>query len=451
MDGSFGLAGSGQEFTWSLGSWTSGQNGQLSSASAYAWKGVTETDATDNFNVAEGVVVTFGWKNTDPATINATQGLELVYNLNQDINNTQNETPKFTKISGTSAVTVSTLGNLVVSPSALAGTYPVVIDLVKETTFTPLRVVDFNGLSDQQSIVSTLNDPGSVEGKRFDWCLGSKGFHGGYGIQADTAIKMPGKTSSARLSIKQGSDGDPAGGDTGTNTGAFGGAISLGAHQVAPGEQFWFGMRIYIPVGFNWGSFSNPGNPGYIKFIRMQIEGDQYYGRLEHHVANGYWKAIEGLPGGEPYNNCNQIGWTNYSEIIDPRPQSVSVKPMHSSVLFNEGAWNWIECYVNPSTTPGGARRLWVNNILAWERVGTTQKWLAENGTYATENFIPAETTYPSAGARLAHVLCFTYWNGNAPVDQEVAIQHIAYHKDATTLPASDTFGNKMMGSNAIQ
>jgi len=57
--------------------------------------------------------------------------------------------------------------------------------------FSPLRLVDFNGLSNNQSVVNTANDPGSVAGKRFDSVLGDKGFFGGYGNRATTEVAPP--------------------------------------------------------------------------------------------------------------------------------------------------------------------------------------------------------------------------------------------------------------------
>lgn len=132
MQGSFGLDGSGQEFTWTLPSWTSGQLGQIQNATAVVWKGVTESDVVDTYNVADGVVVVFQWTNLSSKDIGSNlEGVQYIYDLNQDVSNPQGLPAVFTKISGPSYISVSSGGSLVVSTTASAGAYSVVVDLAR--------------------------------------------------------------------------------------------------------------------------------------------------------------------------------------------------------------------------------------------------------------------------------------------------------------------------------
>lgn len=302
-----------------------------------------------------------------------------------------------------------------------------------------LRVVDFNGLSNGQSVVDTVNDPGSTSGKRFDWTLGNKGFVNGYGIQATTSIKQEGKSSSCAVSIAEGSDGDPSGGGTGSGYGCWGGGVSLGVDAISEGQEFWYGERVLVPDGFNWNSGSGASKPGYIKFLR--VNNNKNGQRLEHHVLNGAWA-------GGSYSGESQIGWTLANEF-DPKSQVDTHKI--TKEIMSLGQWVWVEFYVLAHSDPSLAkRRIWVNDNLVFERVGANNKWVDGNGDTQTEVLSSGEKSLPSSDATLDSVMHGTYWNGYSPQDNTYYIQHIGYHKNGSDLIAVDQFGNKMIGSYAI-
>ena len=54
------------------------------------------------------------------------------------------------------------------------------------------------------------------------------------------------------------------------------------------------------------------------------------------------------------------------------------------------------------------------------------------------------ETLEP--GFHCPGLLLFTYWNGKAPKDQTLWVDAMAFHKNTSTLPATDELGNPMMG-----
>lgn len=299
-----------------------------------------------------------------------------------------------------------------------------------------LRLIDFNGLTNGQSVVSTANDPGSVEGKRFDFVLGNIGFSGGYGVQASTAVKAPGKTSSCLVSIANGSDGDPSGGDTGTGMGAWGGGVQFGADELSEGEEMWYGQRIYLAPGYSWDNGTGTSQTGYIKFGRF--DNSENGQRIDHHIISGKFDdnaAADNL----------QIGWTLANEF-DPKAQNETHKL--TQAIITPGEWHWVEFYVKAHSDPAQAvRRIWMDNVMVFERVGATNRWIDQNGDAQTQVLSVGEQSLPSTLATLTGYLHGTYWNGYSPQDNVYYLQEIAYHKNGESLIATDQFGNKMLGA----
>ena len=295
---------------------------------------------------------------------------------------------------------------------------------------SPMMSIDFNGLGDGQSVVSTAHDPGSVAGKRFDDCLGSTGFTNGFGIQADTAIKMPGKTSSCLQSIATTSDGDPAGGWTGAAYGAFGGILYLPTF-IAEGEELWVGFHMFIPEDFSFET-----NTGYLKYIRFNTAAN--IGKIDYLITNG------GYNGQPP---ANQVGWNMIREGAgNDKPASETVFVGSRNLV--RGQWNWVEMYMLASNDPAiSVRRIWVNEQFSCERVGNVNRHVNNSGTITTQVLSVGERILENPLDTVTSIYLCTYWNGGSPQDQAWNIQNITVHNVASEIMLLDEFGNKMMGA----
>lgn len=288
--------------------------------------------------------------------------------------------------------------------------------------------VDFNGLTDGQSVVNTSADPGSVAGKRFSWVLGERGFANGYGMQADTEQAMPGSTSSAKLSIRKGSDGDP--GDIGKGMGAFGGGIDFGSNSVFSGEELWVGFWIFVPQDFEFTT-----NTGFLKFVRFDTRFN--VGRIDNLIANGLYNGTSA---------ASQIGWALVREGAG-NDKSQSETTTLTQVRLNRAAWNWVEMYMKPYHDRNlSVRRVWINGQFATERVGSTNRWVDPNGTLRTQVISSGDLLLSRADDSITNMYLFTYWNGYAPKDQAVWLQKVIIEKNPGKVLASDSYGNKMMG-----
>lgn len=294
----------------------------------------------------------------------------------------------------------------------------------------PWLKVDFNGLSDGQSVVNTANDPGSVSGKRFSWTLGDRGFFNGYGIQGDTDIKMSGMTSSCLQSIAAGSDGDPAGGASGAAYGCFGGGIDLPS-GIGEGQEFWLGFWMYIPSGFSFAT-----NTGMLKYIRFDTTNN--VGRIENMVVNGLYN-------GQP--SANQVGWALIREGSgNDKPQSQTNFVSNRNMI--RGAWNWVEMYMRPSNNPAlSVRRIWLNEQFVCERVGATNRYINNSGVLTTQAITTGDILLPTPSSVVNNVYFSTYWNGNSPQNQAWNVQRVIAHNNVAQLTGVDEYGNPMMGA----
>lgn len=310
-----------------------------------------------------------------------------------------------------------------------------------QSSFTPLRRINFDGLSNGQRIVA--KDAGSIDGKRFDDSLGTVGFAGGFGMQATTAIHASGKTSCAALSIRQGSDGDPT--DIGAGMGPFGGMINLGSDRVLEGEELWWGMRVMFPTGFN---FLTP-NP-ILKFLRisqvnkftLNRDNPDTTGKLEHFIANGV-----AFDSGTP----NVTGWGLQSEVFGDLTQPSFVKPSDRNVGNPLNSFHWVCGYAKVSATASLCnRRIWCDDQLAFERTaGQFNKWHTGTG-YHTDTANTPERILLNSSQALDTFYVFTYWNGLSPQDQTCYIQDFVYVKNPADVPSVDEFGNRMIASGDV-
>jgi len=248
----------------------------------------------------------------------------------------------------------------------------------------------------------------------------------GYGAITTQSIHRPGHTSSLAISIKQGSDGDPAGGDTGTGMGGFGVDVGFDSNQVTEGQSIWIGLWIYFPSTFNVLT-----NDGYLKFLR---------------VCNS---ATAQKTDVEIFNNgtTSQQGWLHNDEN-----DTSGFLSFGSKNILPRDQWTWVELQMTASANKStSVRRFWANGKFTFEINGNAVKYIDTNGTLQTTTLASGGVaTLPAAGASLNELMLFTYWNGYAPQSQTVYVSDIVYHKNAATLPAVDTYGNKMMGPSAI-
>jgi hypothetical protein len=305
--------------------------------------------------------------------------------------------------------------------------------------FSPLRLVDFNGLSNNQSVVDTVNDPGSVAGKRFDSVLGNKGFFGGYGNRATTAVAPPGETSCCMMTIAEGSDGDPSGGDTGTPYGAFGGKLNFAIGETVPqGGEMWYAVKILIPAAFNW----QAGGGGALKTMRVsQSNGSA---RLDYHALSGDWDASAA--------SDVQIGWSLGNEIdATTSPYNQAGATVKTDLIVPRDEWVWLECYQLAHSNPAlSKRRFWLNGEFVYELVGAEKKWRNQGGTISTETMSNGRETLPTSADSFVDVMWCTYWNGYSPIDNTMYLSKIAYTNQDQPPTDVDEYGNPRMGTNIV-
>jgi hypothetical protein len=131
--GSFGLTGSGQDFVWSLGTWSTLQLGQIGVASAFAFKGTAEADLVDLYVLADGTV-TFGWiSEASKALGTYTNGVAHTYNTKwNDANVPSGTIARFaivsTPIIGVTIDPIS--GILQFAPTVAAGNYTITVSII---------------------------------------------------------------------------------------------------------------------------------------------------------------------------------------------------------------------------------------------------------------------------------------------------------------------------------
>ena len=248
-----------------------------------------------------------------------------------------------------------------------------------------------------------------------------------FGTEADTAIARTGKTSSAKLSIQQGTDGLSAT-DRATN-GVFGWGQDHGlGTTITEGDEVWFGLWIYVPVGFDWRT-----NTTALKFIRHNFSGKTT--KLDVQVLHN--------------GNSNQVGWKILHESF---PQTATNDARETSVILDEGQWNFITFYTLFHSDGNQAIvRLSKGQEFIYERNGTNLKYRDTNGDIQNDT-IEALPTLQDSETIFTSTMLFTYWNGGNTVasrgtyptqDQELYIGSSGYSQD----PGGyfDDQGNKVL------
>jgi len=194
-------------------------------------------------------------------------------------------------------------------------------------------------------------------------------------------------------------------GDTGFGT--WGGIINYPT-LLKKGDQVWFRVRTFMPVGFNYDSY---GEGNHLKFMRLHTQDT---------AGNN-----------EGYNDwyINPKGSTIADQYIFEGEQ---VWDMFGSSLFApvSGVWETYEFYVKfdnvPVSSGGTGRvRVWKNGILIKD---ITNRKTLYSATSVSDR---------------AHL--FTYWNGGSPATQKMYVDDIVLTSD--TPSAKDILGNSYVGT----
>lgn len=323
-------------------------------------------------------------------------------------------------------VTVNGITYLPSADGKIYGQYPLGDAPVSGSPFTPLETLSFNGLADGADVTGLVTFWGAYDSVA------------NVGTEGDTGITYGTDTSSAQLSIKQGSNGRPgdtAGETSSDNSGDFGWIKNFTNPILeSTNEEVWTFFRIFIPTGFKYTTNTSSG----LKFVRHSPDIGSKLDLLILSDASG-----------------NQTGWNIANENY---PEPTSETGRTSSRLFIENQWNTVCFYTNVTKTrTGTVQRLWINDEFVMEHVGgasgITTKWWDNSLQTDTWTTIPNDETgwgtIPGGASQLSNTMIFTYWNGNSPQDQSVNIDKVHTHKDFNDL-ASDIYGNRYIDSSQV-
>jgi hypothetical protein len=188
--------------------------------------------------------------------------------------------------------------------------------------------------------------------------------------------------------------------------GTWGGIINYPS-QLKKGDQIWFRVRTYMPVGFNYDS-SGEGN--HLKFMRIHTQdtagnnqgyNDWYINPKGSSIAHQFIFEGEQV--------WNYFGSSQYAPVL--------------------GVWETYEFYVKFDNVPVskggmGEVRVWKNGVLLAD--------ITDRMTLATASSVSDR----------AHL--FTYWNGGSPATQKMYVDDIVLTSDKPT--AIDSKGNPYVG-----
>lgn len=347
----------------------------------------------------------------------------------------------------TSSSSNSTAANCVVTIGGVSDTFTVTT--VASSSFTPDVVLTFEGTNGAAVGNIAIQTYGKL----------STTYAGGYGSKYSNAQTRAGRSTSMEMSIPSGSDGDPAGGSTGTGKGLWGFNIDLPASMICQnGDVLHSAYWMFFPSNFD---SSAPG--AHLKFLRYTshllsnltgpggtVDANAVSnGRLDHLIDNP--EAFDVSPF---VTHGQQQGWMinneydNQAVYLSPPVGSLSTQ-MKSTRVIPRGSWALIETRVKWTATASQAEEyMWINRQFAFKRIGSTLSWINESGTLVSRT-ITASKTLTSASYCIANLMMFTYWNSNSPQTQSVWLDKLALAKNPASLPDSDEYGNPMMG-NAI-
>lgn len=195
-----------------------------------------------------------------------------------------------------------------------------------------------------------------------------------------------------------------------TAWGFWGGVINHPT-QLKKGNEIWFRVRTYFPVGFNYDSY---GEGGHLKFLRIHTQ----------------------TPGGE--NEGSNDWYINpkgsdiaHKFIFEGEQWWATISNRETAIVL--GKWETYEFYVKFDNVPvsaGGTAR-----IRAWK-----------NGELLADITDRKTLTYANSVSDRTHL--FTYWNGGAPQTQKMFVDDIVLTSD---VPAGrDSKNNPYVGAGTL-
>jgi hypothetical protein len=204
-------------------------------------------------------------------------------------------------------------------------------------------------------------------------------------------------------------------GDTGF--GSWGGRITfsnLGLPNLVPGDEVWYSVKVYMPVGFDYSS-----NP-HLKFMRLHTASP---GR-----SNEGYNDLYITPDGPNHWDGSKNSDDPYF-FIKEQQDVMMLFGNYNTDRPQRGVWETYEVYLKMdyvSASNGGTSRV---------RVWKNGKLLAD---------LPNIQTLNSAQSYANQFLLFTYWNGGAPKTESLYVDDLIITTD--TPSKRDINGFPMIG-----
>lgn len=215
-------------------------------------------------------------------------------------------------------------------------------------------------------------------------------------------------------------------------SGAFGASKVMASNTSRPaqGDEVWFRVRCFFPVGFNFTGTGGGGDA--IKFLRIDTGP---VGSNTHSHIDWYLRAA----------NATNAGYFDF--IVEGSAQNwmFGVAPTPVPTQIVRGQWYTIETYYKLNATGTSAIvRLWINGTLVVDTsanlpIGVTKMATLANATYVIDN----ATNVNSAG-----LMFITYWNVQLPATQDCWIDDFTVYCSNVNGPPSahDAAGNAFIG-----
>lgn len=255
--------------------------------------------------------------------------------------------------------------------------------------------------------------------QNFDsYAVGTAGVLNTYGVTAVDNAESYSAPNSGRINIAAGS----------TQPGGAAEALVANIVPVA-GNQVWFRVRTFFPVGFNF-TATGAGSGNGLKFLRIETDpiGAHTPAHIDCYLLGGTSTAV----GGFDFIYEGQQVWM--------LAQSATSLP--SGIVL--GQWQTWEVYYYLSDVAGTAIwRMWRDGTLIMDTSRNIPAGLTQIYNLSSGYSIPNDGSI-GGPAGFMHV---TYWNGGSPATQEWWIDDFTIATDLVSVPtATDSYGNSYIG-----